>query len=203
MTHPRHPPAPPPSPPAPNPPPGPPPPPTKPITVHLGARGPALGGIGAISGGGATSRLLIDYPEPQRSQLLDMMFKPFAGAALQVLKVEIGGGAFTSDGSEASHAYTPDDKSPQRFKRGYEMWLMQEARARNPDIQLYGLPWAWPGWVGGGHGSPWTDLSLPVGYIVDWLEGCKSVHNLTIDWIGVHTCVCALYPSTKPSSTPS
>jgi galactosylceramidase len=31
--------------------------------------------------------LLIDYPEPQRTQLLDMMFKPMAGAALQVLKV--------------------------------------------------------------------------------------------------------------------
>ena len=45
---------------------------------------------GAISGGGATSRLLIDYLEPQRTQILDMMFKPLAGAALQVLKVEIG-----------------------------------------------------------------------------------------------------------------
>ena len=46
-----------------------------------------MGGIGAISGGGATSRLLIDYPEAQRDALLDLMFKPFAGAALQILKV--------------------------------------------------------------------------------------------------------------------
>ena len=92
------------------------------------ASGPPLGGIGAISGGGATSRLLIDYPEPQRSQLLDLMFKPFGGAALQILKVEIGGGAFTSDGAEASHAYTSNDKSLHRFDRGYEWWLMKEAK---------------------------------------------------------------------------
>lgn len=28
-------------------------------------------GIGAISGGGATSRLLLDYVEPQRSEILE------------------------------------------------------------------------------------------------------------------------------------
>ena len=39
-----------------------------------------FGGIGAISGGGATSRLLVDYPEPQRSDILDTMFSPVAGA---------------------------------------------------------------------------------------------------------------------------
>ena len=101
-------------------PPSPPPPlqPGEPIVLDLLANGPALGGIGAISGGGATSRLLIDYPEPQRSQLLDMMFKPLAGAALQVLKVEIGGTGFTSDGAEASHMYTAEDDSPVRFERG-------------------------------------------------------------------------------------
>jgi hypothetical protein len=47
------------------------------------------------------------------------MFLPMQGAALQVLKVEIGGGAFTSDGAEASHMYTADDNSTVRFNRGY------------------------------------------------------------------------------------
>uniref|UniRef100_A0A8C2T8K5 Glycosyl hydrolase family 59 catalytic domain-containing protein n=1 Tax=Coturnix japonica TaxID=93934 RepID=A0A8C2T8K5_COTJA len=32
-------------------------------------------GIGAISGGGATSRLLVNYQEPYRSQILDYLFK--------------------------------------------------------------------------------------------------------------------------------
>ena len=33
-------------------------------------------GVGGLSGGGATSRLLPDYIEPQRTQILDFMFKP-------------------------------------------------------------------------------------------------------------------------------
>ncbi|WP_406500895.1 hypothetical protein [Streptomyces sp. NBC_00846] len=41
---------------------------------------PSSGHGDAISGGGATSRLLIDYPEPQRSQVLDYPIKPGYGA---------------------------------------------------------------------------------------------------------------------------
>ena len=40
-----------------------------------------------------TYRLLHDYPEPQRSELLDYLFLPNFGAAVQVLKLEIGGGS--------------------------------------------------------------------------------------------------------------
>jgi hypothetical protein len=180
-------PPPPPPPPSPSPspmPPAPSPTPASSAVLDLEASGPVFGGIGAISGGGATSRLLIDYPEPQRSQLLDLMFKPLSGAALSILKVEVGGGAFTSDGAEASHAYTADDRSPHRFDRGYEFWLMREAKLRNPNIVLYGLPWSFPAWVGGGSGSPWHNLSLPASYIVDWVRGARDRHNLTIDWIG-------------------
>jgi hypothetical protein len=43
------------------------------IDGRSGARG--FDGIGAVSAG-ASSRLLIDYPEPQRSQILDYLFKP-------------------------------------------------------------------------------------------------------------------------------
>ena len=64
--------------------------------------GPAFQGIGAISGGGGNSRLLIDYPPGERAQILDYLFSPHFGAALQLLKLEIGGGGFSSDGSEPS-----------------------------------------------------------------------------------------------------
>ena len=64
--------------------------------------GPAFQGIGAISGGGGNSRLLIDYPPGERAQILDYLFSPHFGAALQKLKLEIGGGGFSSDGSEPS-----------------------------------------------------------------------------------------------------
>lgn len=43
-------------------------------------------GHGALSAG-ASSRLLWDYAEPQRSEILDYLFKPNFGAALHMLKV--------------------------------------------------------------------------------------------------------------------
>ena len=39
------------------------------------------------SGGGATSTFLLAYKEPQRSQIMDWMFKPGFGASLDILKV--------------------------------------------------------------------------------------------------------------------
>src|SRR5690606_36668355 len=100
-------------------------------------------GTGALSAG-ASSRLLIDYPEPERSQILDYLFKPNYGASLQILKVEIGGDMNSTSGSEPSHMRTPDDRNPDR---GYEWWLMKEAKARDPRIQLGALPWGVPGWI--------------------------------------------------------
>ena len=58
-----------------------------PFVVDANNLGPAFDGLGGLSGGGATSRLLVDYPEPQRSQILDYLFKPNFGASLQILKV--------------------------------------------------------------------------------------------------------------------
>jgi galactosylceramidase len=66
---------------------------------------------------------------------LDYLFKPDFGASLQILKVEIGGDGQATEGSESSHMHTPTDES---YNRGYEWWLMKEAKKRNPDIKLYG-----------------------------------------------------------------
>ena len=118
------------------------------ITIDGTGTGRAFDGIGAISGGGGNTRLFYDYPEPYRSQVLDYLFKPGVGAALHILKVEIGGDMNSTDGSEASHMHTATDLG---CNRGYEWWLMTEAKARNPDIKLYGLAWGAPGWIGGGN----------------------------------------------------
>nr|QFF91248.1 galactosylceramidase 2 isoform 2 [Potamotrygon motoro] len=98
--------------------------------------GPEFDGIGGLSGGGATSRLLVNYQEPYRSQILDYLFKPNFGASLHILKVEIGGDAQTTDGTEPSHMHYEDDAN---YFRGYEWWLMKEAKKRNPNIKLIDL----------------------------------------------------------------
>ena len=58
-------------------------------------------GHGGLSAGG-TSRLLIEYPEPQRSEILDYLFLPNFGSSLAVLKLEIGGDTQSTDGTETS-----------------------------------------------------------------------------------------------------
>lgn len=60
---------------------------------------------------------------------------------------------------------------------------MTEAKKRNPNIKLYGLPWAFPAWVGGATGNPYAYPNLTAGYIVKWVEGAKSVYNLDIDYV--------------------
>ena len=49
-------------------------------TINLSARGLPFAGVGAQSTAGS-ARLLIDYQEPQRSQVLDFLFKPSFGTA--------------------------------------------------------------------------------------------------------------------------
>uniref|UniRef100_A0A672T3T4 Galactocerebrosidase n=1 Tax=Sinocyclocheilus grahami TaxID=75366 RepID=A0A672T3T4_SINGR len=139
-------------------------------------------GIGGLSGGGATSRLLVNYEEPYRSQILDFLFKPNFGASLHILKVEIGGDAQTTDGTEPSHMHSKDEAN---FFRGYEWWLMKEAKKRNPNIKLIGLPWAFLGWVGKGTQWPYFFPNVTADYVVTWIYGAKQHHNLDIDYIGV------------------
>ena len=67
----------------------------------------------------------------------------------------------------------------------YEWWLMKEAKARNPNIKLVGLPWGWPGWIGQGTATPYKNLTLTATYVTKWVRGAKEHHNLTIDYVGI------------------
>jgi hypothetical protein len=146
------------------------------INVSGTSAGRIFDGIGAISGGGGNTRLLTDYPAAQQQQILDYLFKPGYGADLQILKVEIGGDTNSTDGSESSIEHTSGAVS---CGNGYEFWLMEQAKARNPNIKLYGLAWGAPGWIGGGNFWS-TDM---INYLVSWLN-CAKADGLTINYLG-------------------
>jgi hypothetical protein len=148
------------------------------IVIDGGRPGPVFQGIGAISGGGGNSRLLIDYPSGERKQILDYLFTPHYGASLQMLKLEIGGGGFSSDGSEPSAEPVQGGLD---CGVGYEFWLAHQALARNPAIKIYGLQWSAPAWVSDGHGGLWS--TADVRYVVDWLR-CARDNGLTISYVG-------------------
>src|SRR5271154_3808369 len=101
------------------------------INIDGPVGGKRFDGIGAVSGGGATSVLLKDYPAKQRNQVLDLLFKPKFGASMSALLVEVPGDGNSTQGSEPSHMHTKDDLN---FSRGYEWWLMSEAKKRNPGL---------------------------------------------------------------------
>jgi Glycosyl hydrolase family 59 len=148
------------------------------IVIDGSHPGPVFQGIGAISGGGGNSRLLIDYPAREREQILDYLFTPHFGASLQMLKLEIGGGGFSSDGSEPS---VEPVRGGLDCGVGYEFWLAHQALARNPAIKLYGLQWTAPSWVSDGHGGLWS--TADVQYVVDWVR-CARENGLTISYVG-------------------
>lgn len=135
-------------------------------------------GIGAVSAG-ASSRLLIDYPEPQRSEILDYLFKPGYGASLQHLKVEVGADVNSTDGSEPSHMRSKDDFDA---SRGYEWWLMMEAHKRNPKIVLEILPWGAPAWVGKDNS---LYSSAMANYMVRFIQAAKKTYSLDIAYTGI------------------
>ena len=150
--------------------------------------GPQYAGVGGLSGGGATSRYLRDYAPSGAADVLDLLFKPAYGASLQLLKVEIGGDGQSTEGSEASHMHNASDLN---VRRGYEGWLLAEAKRRNPDLCTLSLSWAWPAWLGcpgGDLSSPDCDLATPysypaqtAAYVASWVQGMQREFGVTID----------------------
>jgi len=148
-------------------------------TLVLDGRAPGklFEGVGAVSGGGGTSVLLKDYPEPQRSQILDLLFKPNFAASMQTFYVEIGSDGNATQGSEPTHMRSRGDEN---YKRGYEWWLMVEAKRRNPAITLDACAWGCPGWVG--NGEFWSQDMRD--YYVKWIKGLKANYGLELDAVG-------------------
>ena len=67
------------------------------------------------------------------------------------------------------------------YTRGYEWWLMAEARQRNPHIILEILPWRAPGWVG--KDTLYTPRMAE--YVADFIRTAKRTYSLDIAYAGL------------------
>ena len=72
------------------------------ITLDASDTGRVFEGVGAVSAG-ASSRNLIDFPEPQRSQILDYLFKPDFGASTGPMQIGAEPDGAICDGSPLRH----------------------------------------------------------------------------------------------------
>lgn len=137
-----------------------------------GVEGRTFEGIGGITSNGM-SKLLMDYPRAQRDDILDLLFKPFFGASLQHLKVEIGSDVNTSSGTEPSHMRSEKDFD---ITRGYGLSIAKKAREINPDIYLDALRWGTPRWI--------IDDQKKYRYYLNFLRGARDVYGLDFDYLG-------------------
>ena len=147
------------------------------VRLSTQSAGKQFDGIGVVDGGGATSVLLKDYPEPQRQQIIDLVYKPMFGASISALLVEIPGDGNSTQGSMPSHSHYRGDAN---FERGYTWWVMKAAKECNPHLSLDATSWSAPRWVG----NFWSDDM--VDYYISWLRGLREVHGLELDALGCH-----------------
>ncbi len=90
--------------------------------------------------------------EPQRAQLLEMLFDPKKGIGLSILRQPMGASDF------ASQSYTYDDLPPGQtdpdlklfsidHDRPYIIPILRQSLALNPNLKIIGSPWSPPGWM--------------------------------------------------------
>eukprot|EP00729_Bicosta_minor_P014382 gene14382-25916_t len=127
------------------------------LTVDPSSSYQTYNGNGGLSAG-ASSRLLFDYAPAIRDEVLDYLYKPKFGASLQVCKDDLN------------------------CTRGYEFWLMKEAKRRNPAVQTWGLAWGAPGWINNQTGFYGPDL---ITYQVNWLKCARDYHQIDVDYLGL------------------
>lgn len=147
------------------------------INIDPANEGKRFDGIGIVNGGGATSVLLKDYPLQQRNEIMDLVYKPMFGASVSALLVEIPGDGNSTQGSMPSHSHWRGDHN---FYRGYTWWVMNEARKRNPQLNIDATAWSAPAWVGNFWSQDMVD------YYISWLAGLEATHGLKPDALGCH-----------------
>ncbi|MGG1518823.1 hypothetical protein ABE504_25665 [Paenibacillus oryzisoli] len=135
-------------------------------------QGRVFEGIGGITSNGM-SKLLMDYPEAQQQEIMNLLFKPKYGASLQHLKVELGSDVNTSAGTEPSHMRNRDDFD---ITRGYGLPIAAMAKKINPVLILDALRWGTPLWIQNDEDK--------LAYYLNFLRGARETFGLEFDYLG-------------------
>jgi hypothetical protein len=167
--------------------------PTSYVIDTLTGSGPAFDGVGAAFTG-AAARMLYDYPPTQRTQILDYLFitpqqgvwAQFKGAALGIIKLEIGGDANTNFGSEPSYRHSA--LSDPDMTAGWSGWLAQQAFARNPQLKVMLTPIAFPNWLRFGNSDRKDPFQSPddlAAYVAEYVQQFTTTYGVPVHSVGV------------------
>ena len=164
---------------------------TYPLTGSPTMGGVTFDGIGAAATG-ASARMIFEYDAATQSQLLDYLFAPawapsttasYKGAALSILKLEIGGDANTGFGSEPSYAPLPGRTWA---SHGWSGRLAQAAVARNPAIKIMLSPLSWPSYlVAPGANDPYDNPAAAASYVATYVQLFQTTFSVTVSHVGV------------------
>jgi glucuronoarabinoxylan endo-1,4-beta-xylanase len=139
-----------------------------------------IDGFGA-SGAFHMARTLMNFPEPQRSEILDILFSPTKGAGLSIVRNIVGDGGTVGG---ASPTFEPQEGVWNWTGDEDQIWLMQEAGKRGA-TRYMSTVWSPPAWmktnnnVVGGRLRPDKYLAF-ADYLSAYIRGYKEHFGIDI-----------------------
>jgi len=153
-------------------------------TVDWSRTAQEIDGFGA-SGAFHMAGDLMDFPEPQRTEILDILFSQSKGAGLSIVRNFVGdGGSWGSKTNGPSPSIEPQEGVWNWTGDEDEIWLMNEAGKRGC-TRYVSTVWSPPAWmktnnnVIGGHLRP-DKYQAFAEYLSMYVRGYKEHHGIEI-----------------------
>ncbi|WP_052460892.1 glycoside hydrolase family 30 protein [Microbacterium gorillae] len=160
------------------------------VTIDWSSTQQAIDGFGA-SGAFQQAAGIQAMPEPQRSQILELLFSRTAGAGLSIVRNDIGDGGTWSDAAGGPHGtILPSDPGTGTpvydwTKDDDQVWLMKEAQKRGVQT-FFSTAWSPPAWmktnnsVENGGALRADKYQAYADYLAAYIKGYREQHGLTI-----------------------
>ena len=153
-------------------------------TVDWSRTGQEIDGFGA-SGAFHMAGNLMNFPEPQRTQILDILFSQSSGAGLSIVRNFVGdGGSWGSSTNGPAPSIEPQEGVWNWTGDEDEIWLMNEA-AKRGGTRIISTVWSPPAWmktnnnVIGGRLRP-DKYQAFAEYLSMYVRGYKEHHGIDI-----------------------